>query len=1023
MKPLRSVRVALAATSLILGSFSTHGAGPGGNTAPKAAAQPQVQRVGDSSGGFLVKFKSGLSEEQMAGHLAARGLGKTKRFQAPKKAPQAAIGRWWHVALANSNDAKALRQLKREGVIERIEANHAVRASAVPDDPQFAAQWGLQNIGQAGGVPGADIRAPQAWNLQTGSPDIVVAVLDTGVNYTHPDLAGNIWTNPGEIPGNGVDDDGNGKVDDVYGFDFYNFRADPMDDSGHGTHVAGIIGAVGNNGTGVAGVSWRVRIMSVKVLDFSGGGFLSDTISGLNYAVNMGARVVNASLATDEYSQALADAVAAAEQAGVLIVAAAGNTSTNNDASPRYPASLTNPNLIAVAATTPADELASFSNSGATSVLLGAPGAGIVSTVPATGQACCRDASGYKAIDGTSEAAAFVSGTAALLLAQDPTRTPAQLKRLLWTSTDRVPGLAGRVASAGRLNAARALSCAPGDARLRIIGPGDAFKAYNPKSKHISVELASCDSGVAGASVTASFSSGDAPLTLYDDGAHGDGAAGDGIYANDWSPAAPGAVGITVSADLPGFEVTASVSGNVRVLTSYRTEPTAYSWIDTSAGTQYVFDELTVVTLPLGFNFNFYNEDRASLTISLNGYVTFDPQPLYAIFWPKKPLPDDFPPNDLISVYGDMMSPGLNTHIQTLFEGTAPERRLTITWDRVLLWDTSTEGTFQMTLYEGSNDIVFRYKDTTFGGQFVDAGATAAVGTEDKDAFEATNWLGSVPDSSALRLFQTSYNFKPVANPGGPYVGLVNHPVSFDGSRSSDQNGDALTYRWRFDQFTIGSGTGVSPTFTYTQKGRHIATLVVNDGTLDSDPATVVVDIPNHAPVANVGGPYSGFGMTLISFNGTGSDLDGDSLGFSYTVRDSSGQTFVPSQGNGGFFFPGNYTVTLLVTDSITWSAPSTTTLTVLNTLPTVNAGADITAARGQTVQLAANGQDRDGQIVAYAWRQVSGQAVSLGNTTSAQLTFTVPKSFKTGDLVFEVKVTDNLGGQATDQVKVSVTR
>jgi len=510
MKQLRSVRVALAATFLVLSSLIAHAAGPAANAAPKAAAQAQVHRVGDQSKGFLVKFKPGLSEEQMAGHLAARGLGKAKRFEAPKKAPEAAIGRWWHVSLANPNDAKALRRMKREGLVERIEANLPVRASGVPDDPQFPAQWGLQNIGQAGGVPGADIRAPQAWDVQTGSPDIIVAVLDTGVNYTHPDLAGNIWTNPGEIPGNGIDDDANGKVDDVYGFDFYNFRADPMDDSGHGTHVAGIIGAVGNNGIGVAGVSWRVRIMSVKVLDFAGGGFLSDTISGLNYAVRMGARVLNASLATDEYSQALADAVTAAEQAGVLVVAAAGNTSTNNDASPRYPAGLTNSNVIAVAATTPADELASFSNSGPTAVLLGAPGAGIVSTVPATGQVCCRDSSGYKAIDGTSKAAAFVSGTAALLLAQDPTRTPAQLKRLLWTSTDRVPGLAGRVASGGRLNAARALSCAPGDARLRIIGPGDTFKAYNPKTKRISVELASCDSGVAGASVTASFSSGDA---------------------------------------------------------------------------------------------------------------------------------------------------------------------------------------------------------------------------------------------------------------------------------------------------------------------------------------------------------------------------------------------------------------------------------------------------------------------------------------------------------------------------------
>jgi hypothetical protein len=195
------------------------------------------------------------------------------------------------------------------------------------------------------------------------------------------------------------------------------------------------------------------------------------------------------------------------------------------------------------------------------------------------------------------------------------------------------------------------------------------------------------------------------------------------------------------------------------------------------------------------------------------------------------------------------------------------------------------------------------------------------------------------------------------------------------------------------------------------------------DGTPDVGEVKRFLWLASLSPVANVGGPYSGFGMTPITVNGSGPDIDGDSLSFMWSIRDAAGQTYGLTGANSVTLFPGNYTVTLVVSDSITNSAPSTTTLTVLNTLPTVNAGADITAARGQTVQLAANGRDRDGQIVAYAWRQVSGQAVSLGNTISPQLTFTVPKSFKTGDLVFEAKVTDNLGGQATDQVKVSVTR
>src|SRR5918999_2872952 len=221
MNRLRSARVALVATFLVITSFSGHAAGPTASAAPNAASRARVHDFGDPSTGFLVKFKPGLTGEQMAAHLGSRGLAKAKRFQAPRRAPHAAIGRWWHVTLADPKNGQTLRQLKRDALIEHIEANHAVLASGLPDDPQFAAQWGLHNIGQSGGIADADVDAPEAWDLQTGSPQIIVAVLDTGIDYTHPDLAANIWTNPGEIPGNGVDDDGNGLIDDVYGYNFF----------------------------------------------------------------------------------------------------------------------------------------------------------------------------------------------------------------------------------------------------------------------------------------------------------------------------------------------------------------------------------------------------------------------------------------------------------------------------------------------------------------------------------------------------------------------------------------------------------------------------------------------------------------------------------------------------------------------------------------------------------------------------------------------------------------------------------
>src|SRR6266568_3634701 len=360
------------------------------NVGSAAAPQAQVRDFGDPSVvGLLIKFKPGLFPDQMQAHLAAHGFAKTRRFKAPRRVPDAAIGRWWHVTLNRGQRVgPVLHKLMKGGLVELIEPNFKVSVNRVPNDPQFGALWGLNNIGQTGGVAGADIDAPEAWDTTTGSNQVIVAVIDTGIDRTHPDLAPNIWVNPGEIPGNGIDDDGNGYVDDVYGYDFYNRDADPSDDHGHGTHVAGTIGAAGDNGIGVAGVNWNVRLMSVKFIGADGFGFTSDAIDAVVYATDMGARVMNNSWGGGEYSQALADAISAANAAGVLFVAA-------TDAS---------------------DNLASFSNYGPGSVHLGAPGVSIFSTVPAAGNPCCSDPSGYKYLSGTSMAAPHVSGAAALLL-------------------------------------------------------------------------------------------------------------------------------------------------------------------------------------------------------------------------------------------------------------------------------------------------------------------------------------------------------------------------------------------------------------------------------------------------------------------------------------------------------------------------------------------------------------------------------------------------------------------------------
>ncbi|UCC29177.1 MAG: S8 family serine peptidase [Phycisphaerales bacterium] len=281
-------------------------------------------------------------------------------------------------------DAVSTTMALRDSRIVYAEPNHIVWADQTfPNDPDFDLLWGLHNTGQTGGTADADIDAPEAWDTQTGSSDVIVAVIDSGVDYGHPDLIDNIWTNEAELIGaEDFDDDGNGYVDDVYGYDFFFDDGDPMDVLGHGTHVAGTIGGAGNNGEGVAGVSWTCKIMSLRFLNSRGRGGSFDAARAINYAVMMGAKVTNNSWGGGPFDQTLLNAITAARDAGVLFVASAGNSSNDNDVSPHYPSSYDVDNIVAVANTDHNDELSPSSNWGATTVDLAAPGSYIYSTTP-----------------------------------------------------------------------------------------------------------------------------------------------------------------------------------------------------------------------------------------------------------------------------------------------------------------------------------------------------------------------------------------------------------------------------------------------------------------------------------------------------------------------------------------------------------------------------------------------------------------------------------------------------------------
>jgi subtilisin family serine protease len=344
----------------------------------------------------------------------------------------------------------AAEELARQRAVEYVEPNYVVHANRLPNDHLFGEQWALRNVGQYGGKAGADIHATDAWDLTTGA-NVTAAVIDTGVDYSHADLAPNIWTNPAD-PANGVDDDHNGFVDDTHGADFVNEDSSPMDDAGHGTHVAGIIGAKGNNGTGIAGVNWDAKIMPLKFLDEDGQGNTADAANAIDYAVSHGARVINASWGGPAFSQALYQAIRRAGDKGVAFVAAAGNDGENGDSKPDYPAAFDLSNVISVAATDATDALADFSNYGASSVDLAAPGDDIESTVPKA-----TDSSGYASFSGTSMATPFVTGAVALYLSRFPQGSADQARTAILQSVDKLPNLAGKVATGGRLNVARAL--------------------------------------------------------------------------------------------------------------------------------------------------------------------------------------------------------------------------------------------------------------------------------------------------------------------------------------------------------------------------------------------------------------------------------------------------------------------------------------------------------------------------------------------------------------------------------------
>lgn len=379
------------------------------------------------------------------------GMKLSKKENVGKKGAQL-----YKIPVGKSVD-QVIKELKKSPNVVYAEPNYMVSANAI--DPFYTNLWGLENKGQAVngyyGKSGIDINARTAWGVTKGSSDVVIAVIDTGVDINHPDLKSNIFVNKNEIQNNGIDDDYNGYIDDVSGWDFYNndntvYDSPDVDD--HGTHVAGTIAAQGDNGTGIKGVAPLVKILPLKFLGTaSGNGYISDAVRAIDYAASMGVKISNNSWGSEGYSTALYEAI---RDSGSLFAAAAGNDGYNNDYYPQYPASFNLENILSVAAVDNSGELASFSNYGQNSVDVAAPGVNIYSTIPNNG---------YAYYNGTSMATPHVTGAAALVYSKNKTYTPYQLKTKMVDNTKKLSSLQYLVSTGGIIDAGKALGVVPDD--------------------------------------------------------------------------------------------------------------------------------------------------------------------------------------------------------------------------------------------------------------------------------------------------------------------------------------------------------------------------------------------------------------------------------------------------------------------------------------------------------------------------------------------------------------------------------